>query len=616
MEYGIRVKTSLWKHRGAIPYVVALFLNAFTDLGHKIVIQNTVFKIYDGQEQIILTSILNALILFPFIFLLTPAGYVSERFSKAQVMQYGALAAIVITFGITLSYYQGWFWCAFGLTFILAAQSALYSPAKYGYITELASVDRISSLNAVVQSVTTVAILSGIMVYTFFFETSLSQPYESQSDILQQIAPLGWLLVIGSVVEYLLTLRLMHKYPIVSEKFDVKRYVRGSYFRENWHSIRSSRTIIEAIVLLSLFWSISQVILSIFGAYAKSTLQVENTIVVQGLMALAAFGIIIGSFFASNISKHYLHRGLIPLGSLILTLSLLALPLVQSLVLIGGVFFIFGIGGAMMIVSLNALIQSHAPKEELGFILAGNNWVQNITMILFLSFTTVAAMAGYDSIPFFWMMFGISLLTTLWLIRRYGDYLLWLFFENILAMRYDIVPIGLHHIPRDGSVLLLGNHISWIDWILVQIGIERRIGYMMERSIYDKGFIRPIMKLGRVIPVSSTAAKDAFKSAKKRLQENEIIGVFPEGNISQDGSLGKIYPGFQIIAQGVNGVIIPFYIDGIYGSVFSRASKRHVAMSNIIRRRIHIIYGAPLPIDSDAKALHDAITHLKETYGS
>ncbi|MCL4419742.1 MFS transporter, partial [Patescibacteria group bacterium] len=445
---------------------------------------------------------------------------------------------------------------------------------------------------------------------------SLGEPYESQSDILRQIAPLGWLLVGGSIIEYLLTLRLMHKYPVASQKFDFKRYLSGSYFRQNWDSIRSHKNIFEAILLLSLFWSISQVILATFGAYAKSTLHEENTIVVQGLMALAAFGIIIGSFFASNISKYYLHRGLIPLGSLILTLSLLALPLSESLMLIGGIFFLFGIGGAMMIVSLNALIQSNAEEKELGFILAGNNWVQNISMIVFLLLTTAAAIAGYESLPLFWMMFGISLVTTVWVILRYGDYLLWLFFENILAMRYEIVPIGLHHIPKHGSVLLLGNHISWIDWILVQIGIERRIGYMMERSIYDKKLIRPIMKLGRVIPVSSAAAKDAFRSAKKRLQDNEIVGVFPEGGISHDGNIGKIYPGFQIIAQGIDGVIIPFYIDGIYGSIFSRSPKRHIAMSNIVRRRIRIIYGAPLSMDSDAKTLHEAIIHLKETYGS
>ncbi|MDP3265694.1 MAG: MFS transporter [Sulfuricurvum sp.] len=610
------MKTALWKSRGVIPYTFALFLNAFTDLGHKIVIQNTVFKIYDGHEQIVLTSILNALILLPFIFLFTPAGFLSQRFAKARVMQYGALAAVVITLGITLSYYQGWFWCAFALTFALGVQSALYSPAKYGYITDLVSTNRISGLNALVQSVTTVAILSGIMVYTYLFETTLTQNYTDESAILRQIAPLGWLLVIGSLVEYTLTFYLPYIHPIKQPLFDTKKYLSGVYLRNNWSSLRTNSTIFEAIIALSLFWSISQVILASFGAYAKSTLHEDNTIIVQGLMALAAFGIIIGSFIASHISKYYLHYGLIPLGSLILTITLGVLPLTHSFLTIGIVFLCFGIGGALMIVSLNALIQSRAPSQELGYILAGNNWIQNIFMTVFLAITTFVAMAGYESVPLFWTMFGVSLIMSFWLIIRHADYLLWLFFEKILTLRYEIIPVGHHNIPKSGSVLLLGNHISWIDWILVQIGVERRIGYMMERSIYEKRFIRPIMKLGRVIPVSSTAAKDAFRSAKKRLLQNEIIGVFPEGSISQDGKIGKIYPGFQIIAQGIDGVIIPFYIDGIYGSIFSRAQKRHVPMANFLRRRIRIIYGAPLSIDSDAKTVYDAITHLKETHGS
>ncbi|MFA6188369.1 MAG: MFS transporter [Sulfuricurvum sp.] len=607
---------SLWKIRGVIPYTIALFLNAFTDLGHKIVIQNTVFKIYDGHEQIVLTAILNGLILLPFIFLLTPSGFLSQRFSKAYVMRYGAIAAVVITLGITLAYYQGWFWCAFGLTFLLGMQSALYSPAKYGYITDLVTANRISGLNAVVQSVTTVAILSGIMVYTFLFETSLSGSYGSESEILRQIAPLGWLLVAGSVVEYLLTLRLPYKHPIKTQPFEMKRYIRGFYFHKNWMALRFDRSILEAIIALSLFWSISQVILASFGAYAKTTLHQDNTIVVQGLMALAAFGIIVGSYAASHICKYYLHKGLIPLGSMILTATLFALPLMQSLLAIGIVFFCFGIGGAMMIVSLNALIQSRAPENKLGFILAGNNWMQNIFMVFFLTITTFVAMAGYESIPLFWSMFAISAFTSVWLIIRHADYLLWLLFEKLLSIRYEVCPSGLHHIPIKGSVLLLGNHVSWIDWILVQIGIERRIGYMMERSIYEKRFIRPIMILGRVIPVSQAAAKDAFRSAKKRLQQDEIIGVFPEGGISQDGKIGKIYPGFEIIAQGVDGVIIPFYIHGIYGSIFSRSKKHHVPVQNWFRRRVDIIYGPAISIDSDAKTVYDAITHLKETYGA
>ncbi|WP_366822723.1 MFS transporter, partial [Sulfuricurvum sp.] len=284
---------SITKIKGVIPYTLALFLNAFTDLGHKIIIQNTVFKMYDDQTQIVYTAVLNALILLPFIFLFTPSGYISHRFSKVKVMRYGAFAAIIITLLITYSYYQGWFWISFALTFILAAQAAIYSPAKYGYIKEIAGEKEFSALNALVQSMTTVAILSGIIAYTVMFENSLSTSYVNEADILRQIAPLGWLLVIGSLLEFLLTLTLPQKGKSVSVQFNIRKYLNGYSLRKNWVLLRRKREIFDAILFLSLFWSISQVILAAFGAYAKSTLGVENTIVVQGLMALAAFGIII-----------------------------------------------------------------------------------------------------------------------------------------------------------------------------------------------------------------------------------------------------------------------------------------------------------------------------------
>lgn len=92
-------------------------LNAFVDLGHKIIIQNTIFKIYDGSEQVILTAIVNALILLPFILAFSPSGFVADKYCKPQVMRYSAWAAVLLTLLITLGYYQGWFWFSFAMTF-------------------------------------------------------------------------------------------------------------------------------------------------------------------------------------------------------------------------------------------------------------------------------------------------------------------------------------------------------------------------------------------------------------------------------------------------------------------------------------------------------------------
>ncbi|NBQ89420.1 MAG: hypothetical protein EBU07_18540 [Betaproteobacteria bacterium] len=127
----------LFRVRGFAAFISMVFLNAFVDLGHKIVIQNTVFRVYDGTTQVTLTAILNGLILLPFVFLFTGSGYLSDRYAKPQVMKLAAAAAVVLTALITLFYALGWFWCAFGMTLLLGVQAAIYSPAKLGYIKEL-----------------------------------------------------------------------------------------------------------------------------------------------------------------------------------------------------------------------------------------------------------------------------------------------------------------------------------------------------------------------------------------------------------------------------------------------------------------------------------------------
>jgi acyl-[acyl-carrier-protein]-phospholipid O-acyltransferase/long-chain-fatty-acid--[acyl-carrier-protein] ligase len=161
--------TSLFKIAGFTPYIIIVLLNAMTDLGHKIILQNTIFKSYEGSELIILTAIVNALILLPFIFLFSPAGFISDKYPKTMVIKYASMAAVGITTFILLSYYMGWFWIAFMLTFVLAAQSAIYSPAKYGIIKEMTGNDKLAIANAMVQSVTIVSILAGAVIYSIFF---------------------------------------------------------------------------------------------------------------------------------------------------------------------------------------------------------------------------------------------------------------------------------------------------------------------------------------------------------------------------------------------------------------------------------------------------------------
>ncbi|MGD8914299.1 MAG: MFS transporter, partial [Candidatus Thiodiazotropha sp.] len=240
---------------GFIPYLLVAFINAFVDLGHKIIIQNSVFKTYDGEVQIILTAIVNGLILLPALLLFTPAGFISDRYRKPQVMRLSAAAAVLLTLIITACYYLGWFEAAFFMTFLLAIQSAFYSPAKYGYIKELAGKSQLASANGAVQAVTIAAILLGVFIFSWLFETGLQGAnYQDGNEILQQIAPLGWVLVSCSLIEFWLTLRLPTTVKPTETAFDWKRYGRGGYLRDNLQAITETRGIRLSIVGLATFW--------------------------------------------------------------------------------------------------------------------------------------------------------------------------------------------------------------------------------------------------------------------------------------------------------------------------------------------------------------------------
>lgn len=599
---------------GVINYMLVVFLNAFTDLGHKIIIQNTVFKVYDGDLQIILTAIVNALILLPFILMFSPAGFLADRFPKNKIMEYSAAFAVFITLGITYCYYHGFFYMAFAMTFLLALQSALYGPAKYGYIKELVGVKFISLGNGAVQATTTVAILGGIIFYTVLFEGLFDDSLSKKEEILMAMAPLGWLLVMGSVIEWLLASKLPNKMILSSEKkFKFRRYITGAYLRKNFKILTRKKEIFEAVIALSLFWSISQVVLAIFGEYAKSELGVTNTIFVQGVMALAGIGIVLGSITAANLSKYYINTGLISIGSVGITLLVFYIPFVDSMSIMAFVFTLFGVFAGFLMVPLNAHIQFLSPKVHLGTILAGSNFVQNIFMFGFLVLTTVFAYFGSNAKILFYLMGLVGLYLSYMVFKRYIIMTFWAVMELFSTTRHVYNYVGVENIPEDKGVLLLGNHVSWLDWIIIQLPMKKKINFVMDKDIYNWPIFHSIFKLGEAIPVSKNASKDTFNEVYKRVKKGNIVALFPEGEISKNGEIGKFYRGYELIPQDYNGVIVPFFISGMFGSLFSKYKPKD--KKNFFKRREINVYFAPaVSKDTKAEEVRQIILNMKEKY--
>jgi acyl-[acyl-carrier-protein]-phospholipid O-acyltransferase/long-chain-fatty-acid--[acyl-carrier-protein] ligase len=603
------VEQSIWKHKGFIPYLVIVFFNAFTDLGHKIIIQNALFKFYEGTELRIYTAIIQAMILLPFIMTFTPAGFLSDKFPKNRVIVFAAFIALPITAMITWCYYTGAFWLAFWLTFILALQSAFYSPAKYGYIRELVGKNKLTPANSAVQSVTIVAILSGTLIYTLFFESLFSAHFQDIGDILQSVKYVGFLLIGGTLIEALLALRLPLKRQTDTQlQFDFGKYLRMRYLKDNIKSAWSHQGIWLSIIGLSVFYAINQVLLATFGAHLKDEVGETDTRVANGIMMLGGIGIIFGAIFAGKVSKNYIETGIIPLGALGICISLIILPFITNPLYLAILFTVYGFFGGLFIVPLNALIQYHAKEGEMGTILAGSNFVQNNFMLAFLGITIGLAYIQFSNQTAFYLLATITLIGTLYAIVKLPQSFIRYIVTGMLTRRYQVQVVGMKNIPSSGGVLLLGNHVSWLDWAMLQIASPRPIRFVMFRGYYEKWYLKWFFELFGVIPIGRTGSKQALVQVHESLSQGKVVALFPEGHISHNGHLSIFRSGFERAVKDTQAVIVPFYLRGLWGSLYSYATRKYrYSTGRAGRRQITVGFGKPVSPNASASEVKQAV---------
>ena len=226
-------------------------------------------------------------------------------------MRISAWVAFACSLLITYFYYQGWYQQAFVMTLVLAIQSAIYSPAKYGYIKQLMGEKALVTANAKVSVATIVAILSGTLIFSVLFEWMLKKNgleigAYTKSNIILAIAPLGWILVVSTLFELLMAYRLPHIRSQSKSKplsFQWQNYFSGRSLSTQIKSVTSTPRVFYSILGLSVFWGLSQMVLAAFPAYAKQHLLENNTAIIQAILACSGLGIFMGSSMVARFSK-------------------------------------------------------------------------------------------------------------------------------------------------------------------------------------------------------------------------------------------------------------------------------------------------------------------------
>lgn len=589
---------NIWRINGFMAYLMIAFLNASVDLGHKITIQNILLKSYSGETLVILTALINAMILLPFIFLFSPAGFINDKYPQVKVIRYSAILAIFITLAIYVSYLLGAFKSAFLLTFILATQSAIYSPAKYSIIKQIVGAEQLGKANGIIQALTIIAILLSSFVFSFVFEkfyTGATEP----SEIIKNLHYIGLSLVLLSAFEAFCAYRLPeyehHQHP-ENEPFELQKYLKFYYLKQNLKLVRHNKNIWLSIIGLSVFWGISQLVIAVFPAHYKALFQQDNALVIQGILALSAIGIMAGATLTGALSKYHIEHGTVPIGALGLFGSLFFMGTSESAFTVSLCSFFFGFSGGLLIVPLNATIQFFAQDNESGKIMAGNNFIQNIAMVGFLVLSIVLVAQNYSTTAILIISSIVCLMASFYAIGQLPHLFARLLLLPILKAHYRFNVMGLNDLPQTGGVLLLGNHISWIDWLILQVSSPRAIKFVMYRSIYNKWYLNWLFKMFKVIPIGAGFSKESLNDIREALQRGEVVALFPEGMISYNGQIGEFQRGYEVALQGLDNVcVVPFYLRGLWGSSFSRADDFYKTLTRTRGKRdILVAFGQPI----------------------
>lgn len=387
---------NLLAQRGAAAFYLAIFLNAAIDLGHKITIQNVIFKVHDGAEQVVLTAIINSLIVLPYVLFFVPVGKVANRFAKPLLMRATAWCTVVMLCLLWWFYRSGAFWPAFAITFLMAVQSAFYSPAKLGYLKVLFGEERLAAANGLAQSCAIIGILAGTLLFSLGFEALYSQAQDSgaglgsRGGVLSQMPLLQYALMLLAAIQ----LWAVYRVPLLDERKTVGDAGGAGEKLVTARAILAQRRFLLPILGLALFWTTGQAMLAVFPAYAKEVASITNTAVIQGILTCTGLGIIAGAWLVGKLQHSPYQLGLAQGGIFLMIGGLVAVLFLRSAAGFALLYFLLGIASGLLIVPLNTFMQAHCEQRFIGSLIATSNLFQNIAMLSIIGLTIAMALLG------------------------------------------------------------------------------------------------------------------------------------------------------------------------------------------------------------------------------
>jgi acyl-[acyl-carrier-protein]-phospholipid O-acyltransferase / long-chain-fatty-acid--[acyl-carrier-protein] ligase len=594
--------SDLLKSWGFQAFLWTQFLEAFNDNVFKFIIIMTALDKAPGQGSLYVALAQGAFIL-PFLFFSGYSGWLADIYSKRVVMIAVKLFEIL---SMVLGYFamvSGNLYLMLGVVFLLGLHSTFFSPAKYGFLPEAVPEEDLSRANGLLEMTTFMAIILGTFLGGVLFSIWKGDP-----------GRLNLVLIAVAVVGAALSLGITKVKPS-----GAKKAFKLNPFHEVWEGLRDlrkERAMWLTVIGISYFWLLGAFMQGAIPLLGKDVLRMGDS--TTGILGtFLALGIGFGSLWAGRLSGDRVELGLIPVGSIGMgAFSMLLFALCRhSFYGTFATLALLGLSGGLYAVPLNALLQQRAEKEEKGRVIATNNFFNTIGVLIAAGLTWLLGgplrLSPDQSIL---VMGVLSLLGTAYILSILPDFFLRFVLWAATNTLYRVKAVGLENLPKEGPALLVCNHISWVDGLLVGTTSDRFVRFMVYKPIYENPWLHWLFKKIKAIPTSNRTKEDVvqcIEAARQRLREGELVCIFAEGGITPTGNLMPFKRGLERIMEGVEAPIIPVHLDRLWGSVFSFKDGRFFfKWPRQIPYPVTVSFGKPLSGTSRAEEVRGAVLEL------
>jgi len=569
-------------------------------------------------------NLIAAAFILPFLLFSATSGQLADKFDKATMMRAVKLLEVLIMLLGAWGFVYGQFAVLLGCTFLMGVHSTLFGPAKYAYLPQHLSAAEIVGGNGMVEMGTFVAILLGTIVGGVLLDQGQSGPTYAAVTCVA-LALVGVLASLGI--------------PRTAA-VDPALVVDWNPVRVLWRNLRlaaEQRAVFLSMMGISWMWFFGVLFLTQFPAFARDVLGGGPSLA-NLLLAVFTIGIAIGAVACERLSHRMVEIGLVPLGSIGMTafgidlfFAIPAQPLGQLQT--AGQFMahaahwrvltdLFGLSfcAGLYSVPLYALIQTRCPPARRARIIAANNILNAVFMIVANGYAVLVLRGfGASIVQLFLITALLNAAVAVYIYLQVPEFLLRFLSWVLVNLIYRLRTHGQERIPENGAALVVANHVSYVDALILSAVSPRPMRFVMHRSIFEMPVLSWLFRHVKAIPIASmredaAMMEQAFSRVSEELRDGGLVCIFPEGGLTRDGELDRFRPGVTRILASDPVPVVPIALRGLWGSMFSR---HHGALLRRRRERgffsrVGVEIGAPIPAhDASPERLQELVAGLR-----